>query len=313
MKPPRLFSLELGRLLKSRLTWLVLLLTVLSPAAGLVLYRPAAASTMLSTYLANPALAGGVVGGVLFGLLAVYELDRTERGRFSLLVDGAVSPLMMALVRLPALMATAALGLGLTVVVWFPVSRQLIGSVFDGADYLLAYGLLMGLALWLSILAAASAYQFTRRVDLSLVLFTSFSALSLTVWAGDWQLCWLNPCVWALSDDFSNLRIFRSVAYMRLTWLAALAGIWAVSYLCEMCIRDRWTPLCRPSGRQDSGRRRMRRAISSTGRRQTRRNAPFGSGISSPTPGACRKSLSRKNWNSGGSCSLKRRRRPNEQ
>ena len=183
MKPPRLFSLELGRLLKSRLTWLVLLLTVLSPAAGLVLYRPAAASTMLSTYLANPALAGGVVGGVLFGLLAVYELDRTERGRVSLLVDVAVSPLMMALVRLPALMATAALGLGLTVVVWFPVSRQLIGSVFDGADYLLAYGLLMGLALWLSILAAASAYQFTRRVDLSLVLFTSFSALSLTVWA----------------------------------------------------------------------------------------------------------------------------------
>ena len=116
MKPPRLFSLELGRLLKSRLTWLVLLLTVLSPAAGLVLYRPAAASTMLSTYLANPALAGGVVGGVLFGLLAVYELDRTERGRVSLLVDGAVSPLMMALVRLPALMATAALGLGLTAV-----------------------------------------------------------------------------------------------------------------------------------------------------------------------------------------------------
>ena len=185
MKPPRLFSLELGRLLKSRLTWLVLLLTVLSPAAGLVLYRPAAASTMLSTYLANPALAGGVVGGVLFGLLAVYELDRTERGRVSLLVDGAVSPLMMALARLPALMATSVLGLGLTVVVWFPVSRQLIGSVFDGADYLLAYGLLMGLALWLSILAAASAYQFTRRVDLSLVLFTSFSALSLTVWAGD--------------------------------------------------------------------------------------------------------------------------------
>ena len=29
------------------------------------------------------------------------------------------------------------------------------------------------------------------------------------------QLCWLNPCVWALSDDFSKFRIFRSVAYMR--------------------------------------------------------------------------------------------------
>ena len=46
------------------------------------------------------------------------------------------------------------------------------------------------------------------------------------------QLCWLNPCVWALSDDFSNLRIFRSVAYMRLTWLMALGGVWGISYLC---------------------------------------------------------------------------------
>ena len=35
--------------------------------------------------------------------------------------------------------------------------------------------------------------------------------------------------------------------------------------------------------------------------------------ISSPIPGACRKSLSRKNWSSGGSCSRRRRRKANEQ
>ena len=52
------------------------------------------------------------------------------------------------------------------------------------------------------------------------------------MWAGKWQLCWLNPCVWALSDDFSNFRLYRSVAYMRLTWLAALAGVWTLSWLC---------------------------------------------------------------------------------
>ena len=64
------------------------------------------------------------------------------------------------------------------------------------------------------------------------MLFIAFCALSLTVWSAEWQLCWLNPCVWALSDDFSNFRVFRSVAWMRLTWLAALAGVWTVSYLC---------------------------------------------------------------------------------
>ena len=232
MKTLKLFPLELGRLLQSRLTWLTVLLTVLSPAAGLVLYRPATSTTMLSLYLANPAMAGGVMGGVLFGALTVYELDRVSRSRADVLMDAAVSPLTMALTRLLALLAAAVGTLTLTMLVWLPVSAGLIGSVFSGVDYALAYGLLMGLALPLSILAAGAAYQFTRRADLSLVLFAAFAALSLTVWADDWQLCWLNPCVWALSDDFSNFRVFRSVAWMRLTWLAALAGVWTVSYLC---------------------------------------------------------------------------------
>ena len=232
MKTTRLFPLEFGRLLQNRLTWLMILLTVISPAAGLFLYKPATATTMLSLYLANPAIAGGVVGGILFGLLTIFELDRVSRSRADVLMDAAVSPLTMALVRLLALLAVAVVPVALTMLVWLPISMHLIGSVFGGMDYVLAYLLLMGLALPLSILAAAAAYQFTRRVDLSLVLFAAFAALSLTVWADDWQLCWLNPCVWALSDDFSNFRIFRSVAWMRLTWLAALAGVWTVSYLC---------------------------------------------------------------------------------
>ena len=232
MKTIRLFSLELGRLLRSRLTWLVILLTAVSPAAGLILYQPAYSDTMLSLYLANPALAGGVGGGILFALLTIFELDRTGRSRVDMLMDAAVSPHTMAWVRLLALLAGAVLATALTTAVWFPISLGLIGSVFTGTDYVLSYLLFLGLALPLSILAAASAYQITRRADLSLVLFAAFAGLSLTVWADQWQLCWLNPSVWAMSDDFTNFRLFRSVAYMRLTWLGILAGVWAVSYLC---------------------------------------------------------------------------------
>ena len=232
MKLLRLFPLELGRLLHSRMTWLIVLLTVISPAVGLVLYKPAIASTMLSMYLANPALAGGAAGGILFGLLTVYELDRAGRSRVEVLTNAVVSPLAAALVRLPALLAAAGLALVLTMLVWLPISCGLIGSVFDGGDYVLAYLLFMGLALPLSILAASAAYQYTRRADLSLVLFAAFAGLSLTVWADQWQLCWLNPSVWAMSDDFTNFRLFRSVAYVRLTWLGLLSGVWAVSYLC---------------------------------------------------------------------------------
>ena len=231
MKLLRLFPLELGRLLRSRLTWLVMLLTVLGPVVGLYLYQPAV-STMNSLYLANPAIAGGIAGGILFGLLAILELDRACRSRVDVLVDAVVSPLTAALTRLSALLTTAVLTTTLTILVWLPISAGLIGAVFDMVDYVLAYLLFMGLALPLGVLAAASAYQFTRRADLSLVVFAAFCGLSLTVWAENWQLCWLNPCVWALSDDFSNFRIYRSVAYMRLTWLAGLAGVWTLSYLC---------------------------------------------------------------------------------
>ena len=232
MKTMRLFPLELRRLLQSRLTWLILLLTVLSPVLGLVLYKPATSTTMLSMYLTNPAITGGVAGAILFGLLAIFELDRARRSRVDILTDAVVSPLTTALTRLLALLTAAVLTAGLTMLVWLPISAGLIGSVFTGVNFLLAYLLLMGLALPLGILAAAAAYQLTRRADLSIVLFIAFCALSLTVWSAEWQLCWLNPCVWALSDDFSNFRVFRSVAWMRLTWLAALAGVWTVSYLC---------------------------------------------------------------------------------
>ena len=90
MKTLRLFPLELVRLLQSRLAWLIILATVLSPVAGLVLYKPATATTMLSQYLANPAIAGGVVGGILFGILTIFELDRVRRSRADALLDAAV-------------------------------------------------------------------------------------------------------------------------------------------------------------------------------------------------------------------------------
>ena len=239
MKGLRLFRLELGRLLRGRFTWLALALTALSPAAGLTFYRPLASTstadyvtTTLGTCLANPALAAGLLGGVLFALLTLFELDRARRSQVDMLVDAVISPLSGALVRLWALLCTAAWGLVLTMLLWLPYTLLAAGAVFDWAAYLLAYLIFMGLALPLAILLAAAADQLTHRFDLALVLVLALAGLSLTVWRGQWQLCWLNPCVWAISDDFSNDRIFRSVAYMRLTWLLGLAGLWTVSYLC---------------------------------------------------------------------------------
>ena len=48
MKVLRLFPQEFLRSLQSRLVWLVVALTILSPAVGLFPYQPATASTLVA-------------------------------------------------------------------------------------------------------------------------------------------------------------------------------------------------------------------------------------------------------------------------
>ena len=88
------------------------------PVLGLVLYKPATSTTMLSMYLANPAIASGTAGAILFGLLTILELDRACRSRVDILTDAVVSPLTTALTRLLALLTAAVLTAGLTMLVW---------------------------------------------------------------------------------------------------------------------------------------------------------------------------------------------------
>ena len=179
MRISRLFSLELKRLLCSRVTWLVMMLSIASPIAGLTLYKPATAETMLSMYLANPAVAGGAAGGILFGLLTIYELSRFGRSRINILINAVISPLHNAVIQLLALICTAMLTLAFTMVIWFPVINAQVGSVMDITNYTLAFVIFTGLALPAAVLAAASVYNFTQRADLSVVVFAAFCGLSL--------------------------------------------------------------------------------------------------------------------------------------
>ena len=230
----RQFRLELAQLLQNRLTWLAILLTALAPIAGLTVYRPLYHdnATVQGMYLANPALAGGVLGAVLFAILTVWSMDRLRRDGMETLTHAAVSPMTAALTRLGALLCVSILAQAVTTLIWLPYTIFKLGTIFDLESYVLIHLIFMYGAIPLAILFASAAYQITRRGDLSLALFAVFATLSLTVWKQQWQFSWLAPCVFGISDDFSNYRILRSVAYVRLTWLMALAGVWVVSYLC---------------------------------------------------------------------------------
>lgn len=239
MKTFRLFRLELGRLFHDRPALLVAGLTALSPVVWLLLYKmlgtalsDTITTTMNNLYIAYPAIVGGIVGAVLFAVLTIMQMDAPHKFQVTAITDAMASPLTQALVRLLALLSAAVVTQAATILLWLPYTMYRVGAVFDGSVYLLSYLVLMLPSLLLAVLFSAAIYQFTRRFDLSLVAFLIFAALSLIIWSGDWQLCWLNPAIFALSDDFSNVRVFRTIGYARLTWLLALSGLYAISHLC---------------------------------------------------------------------------------
>lgn len=239
MKAWSLFRVEIGRLFRNRLTWLAIAVTGLSPAAGLWLYRPLASSSeaaysvsLTGAYLGNPALAGGIGSAVIFALLTALECSRSHRSRVDLLTDAMLSPLCMGFCRIGALSLAALTAQAVTLIAWMPFTMLQTGSVFRGWLYVAVYLSFMLPSTLFAILFTASAYQISRRLDLTLVLFAAFALLSMTAWSESWLLRWINPPVYSMSDDFGNTRLLQSVLYNRLFWLLLLCGLCAVSFLC---------------------------------------------------------------------------------
>ncbi|ASA25689.1 hypothetical protein [Paenibacillus donghaensis] len=223
---------EVKRIFRSRVTWLVITLTVCAPLAGYSLYQPANIATKASRFIANPVLAAVIGGAVLFALLTLFELDRVHRKGTAVLTDTIVSPLTMNAARLIALlMAATAAGL-LMMAVYYPYTYIKMGYLFDPGLYLESYMILLLPSLWTGCLVAAAFYQITRRFELSFLLVVACLLVSRSdYFAEKYMLRWINPSVPLFTDDFSNAMPLRMAAHNRLFWLLVLMGLWLVSVL----------------------------------------------------------------------------------
>ncbi len=105
--------------------------------------------------------------------------------------------------------------------------------MFFPSDYLAGFLLFLLPALCFSALLSASCYQIVRRADVSFLAVLLFLILSRSDPFQNkflWQ--WCLPMLPALSDDFSNVLVFRTAAYSRLVWLLFFLGLWLLSLLC---------------------------------------------------------------------------------
>ena len=108
------------RLLSSWIVRAALLFLLILPLAGLLWYQPATDLTAASLAIANPHLAAGLGGAVVWMVLTLLELQRMRKQQMESLTNAAVSPVLLQTVKQQRYFALA-LGAGaLLLLVWLP-------------------------------------------------------------------------------------------------------------------------------------------------------------------------------------------------
>lgn len=233
MKFSALTRVELGRVFRSRLTWLACALTALAPLAGYQFFRPTIGDSMAALYLANPMLTGGIAGTLCFAILMLTTLHQAHRNGLDALTDAIVSPVVLCAARLITVL-TAALGTSAIIgLLYLPYTAWKLNIVFSLLDYGLAVLLFLLSGPVMGAIAAAAFWQLTRRLDVSLVAILAALALSLSpICSSSFLLHWNVPLVPTLSDAFGSAIVSRTAIYSRTVWLCLLGGAWLFSLLC---------------------------------------------------------------------------------
>ena len=234
MKIGSLYRVELCRLLQAPVSWLLCGLSILAPLAGYRLFPLSLGDTMSALYLANPMLAGGLAGTVIFALLMLLTLDRSQRGEMSNLIGAVVGPLVMQTVQLLTVLTCAVLTALLTGLLYLPYTMIKLDIVFSMADYWRAVLLIFMSGPIMGALAAAVCYPVVRRLDVSLLAVLVAVIISRGPWCSrSFMAQWCVPLVSTLSDAFGSAIVWRTGLYSRLVWLCILSGGWLISLLCS--------------------------------------------------------------------------------
>lgn len=232
MKFLSLLRVETGRQLCSPVSWLIMAAAVLAPTAGYTIYRPAAGDSMATLYLANPMLAGGLLGSVLFAVCMVLSLERPKRSGVSSLTGTLVSPPVMNAVRMAAVLILAVLASLAVGLVYLPYTFHKLNIVFSWTDYALAVWLIYLSGPVMGTAVSCIIYQAAERMDVCLVAVLAFLIYSRTIRAGEFLWQWSVPLVPALSDAFGSSLVWRTALYSRFVWLCISGGLWGLSLLC---------------------------------------------------------------------------------
>lgn len=232
MKLFSLYRVELRRLFLSKRIWLTVVLCLCTPLLGYTVYKTSAEGVAANTYIANPVIAAGLAGAVIWALITILELDRKRHSGTEAMTDSAVSPTALAAARVMALSTISGMAAVLCALFYLPYTMVKMEYLFSLGFYCENYAILVLPTWWISILFAEGLYQIAGRVEAAGVLYAVLVYFNFSKISAYSFRMWISPWVITYSDGFKSLWPLRIEFYTKMIWLCFAVGLWLLSLLC---------------------------------------------------------------------------------
>jgi len=238
---------EFKRLLLSRVTQVILLLSSFAPFLGilakgsrtnLLVFLKLPSSTELSTTLLLPTKIGAVFGVAFFCILTLYELDKISRANIGEIIYVVVSPVKHRIFQTLSLCFAGGIATALASLLFMPYFLiKMKGFHYLGLYFISFFGV-MFTAIIFSILLSSGIYFITKSVSLSVIAMIFLFLASFSVGVLFCYLYnWVQSPVPGVSKFFGNTQVLTALFWNRLFNFGLSFSVFLLGLLSQRCFQ----------------------------------------------------------------------------
>ncbi|WPC41153.1 hypothetical protein [Clostridium sp. JS66] len=240
------FAYETKRILKSKFTQIIILLTSVFPLIGVLLSTYISedissimlginSSTLLSQTILFPAKVGAVIGAFAFTALTVFEFDKILRFRVNYIIEPISSSIKINLTKIAGLMCAGLISTMGSMIIMIPHYIFNVGSLTHFSYFLLSYTLIIFGSIVLTILMTAGFYLIFRNVNITCIIMLLAVLFSFLTGNINYQYMWVHTGASGLSENFGSGNIVLGMLWNRLFGLSVAMSIFLFGMLCHRC------------------------------------------------------------------------------
>ncbi len=228
-------SNEILRMLRERLTWIVIALS----AIGAIWFSlNGTGRTASDGFIINAAKNSAFLGAFLFSLLSLAQMHRDYKNKTDVIVLTSTDAIYHQARRTLALIGVAIITVLLISLFALPFGLFKTGEYFQFATFIAAWFLIYLGALVFSVLLSSGLYMLTKRLEVALVLMVGLILLSnmlgaMSMLNPSYLLYWVQTTADSFSDLITNQLQIRMLFWNRLFCLLMSLAVWAFG-LCSL-------------------------------------------------------------------------------